>query len=129
MDTVYLTDPQQPSPGQVIVTGDGPSTDMEYPGTHPRLITHGCLLSQRRQSRNKRSKSSQEIYSLPDLDPGGYVVHPACGISVFEGIHGVSIQDIIEDYLKLCYAEGGTLYMPIAQLDLVSEYIDPRKSA
>ena len=129
VNAVYLADPQQLSPGQVIVTEGGLSAGMEYPGAHFGLITHGRLLSQRKQSRSKRSKNSQEIYSLSDLNPGDYVVHSAHGIGVFEGIHKISMQGIVKDYLKLRYAKNDTLYVPVTQLDLVSKYIGPREDA
>ena len=129
VNAVYLADPQQLLPGQVIVTQGGLSAGLEYPGAHFGLITHGRLLSQRKQSRSKRSKNSQEIYSLSDLNPGDYVVHSAHGIGVFEGIHKISMQGIVKDYLKLRYAKNDTLYVPVTQLDLVSKYIGPREDA
>ena len=129
INAVYIEKPQELVPGQVIVTGGGLSAGMEYPGASFGLITHGRLLTQRKIQKSKRSKNSQEIYSLSDLNPGDYVVHSAHGIGVFEGIHKISMQGIVKDYLKLRYAKNDTLYVPVTQLDLVSKYIGPREDA
>ncbi len=58
---------------------------------------------------------------------GDYVVHSTHGIGIFEGIHKIELQGIIKDYIKIKYAKGDTLYVPVTQLDLVAKYIGPRE--
>ena len=79
--------------------------------------------------KKKRPKNSQEIYSLSDLVPGDYIVHVTYGIGVFEGIHKIDMHGIVKDYIKVRYAKGDTLYVPVTQLDLVSKYIGPREDS
>lgn len=124
----YAEDAEEAKPGAVLVTPGSLSAGMEYPGASFALITHGHFASAP-QKRRKRPKNGQEIYSLSELTPGDYVVHSAHGIGVFEGIHKINMQGIVKDYIKVRYAKGDTLYVPVTQLDMVSKYIGPREDA
>lgn len=124
----YVKDPEEVKEGVVLVTPGSLSAGFEYPGAKFSLITHGHIASMPTKKR-RRPKSGQEIYSLSELTPGDYVVHSAHGIGVFEGIHKLNMQGVIKDYIKVRYAKGDTLYVPVTQLDMVSKYIGPREDA
>lgn len=53
-------------------------------------------------------------------------MHNIHGIGVFEGIHALELNKVKKDYIKISYAKGDTLYVPVTQLDLVSKYIGPK---
>jgi transcription-repair coupling factor (superfamily II helicase) len=84
-------------------------------------------LAKTNQSKKKHKKASSKnaIHSLDELTVGDYIVHNVHGIGVFEGIHALDINDVHKDYIKIGYAKGDTLYVPVTQLDLVSKYIGP----
>lgn len=124
----YLENPQTIQRGTVVVTAGALSAGMEFPGAFFGLITHGRLLTTK-QRKPKRAKNSQEIYSIAELQPGDYIVHASHGIGVFEGIHKIDMHGVVKDYIKLKYAKGDTLYVPVTQLDMVSKYIGPREDA
>lgn len=126
IDAVFSDAPRSLERGTVTVTTGTLSSGLEYPGAAFGLITHGQL-SLSKKTRRRRNKNSKEIYSLSELTPGDYVVHASHGIGVFEGIHKIDMQGIIKDYIKVRYAKGDTLYVPVTQLDLVSKYIGPRE--
>ncbi|HEX3039684.1 MAG TPA: transcription-repair coupling factor [Caproiciproducens sp.] len=128
IEAVYVENPEKIERGTVVVTTGALSAGLEYPGAFFGLITHGRLLAAAAK-KTKRSKNSQEIYSLAELTPGDYVVHAAHGIGVFEGIHKLDMHGIVKDYIKLRYAKNDTLYVPVTQLDMVSKYIGPREDA
>ena len=115
-------------PGRILVVPGALSAGMEYPGANFTLITHGHLAAAPAKKR-KRPKNGQEIYSLAELTPGDYVVHSAHGIGVFEGIHKLDMHGVVKDYIKVRYAKGDTLYVPVTQLDMVSKYIGPREDS
>lgn len=46
---------------------------------------------------------------------------------MFEGIHKLEMQGVTKDYLKVRYAKGDILYVPVTQLDMVSKYIGPKE--
>lgn len=87
------------------------------------LMTH--TRTNQSKKKHKKSSSKDAIHSLDELIVGDYIVHNVHGIGVFDGIHTLDIDDIRKDYIKISYAKGDTLYVPVTQLDLVSKYIGP----
>ena len=124
----YEEAPQKILPGQVVVTGGSLSSGLEYPAASFGLITHGQLLSAKKSRRAKR-KNARDISSLSELSQGDYVVHAAHGIGIFDGIHKIDMQGVTKDYIKIKYAKGDILYVPVTQLDLVSKYIGSKDDA
>ncbi len=72
-------------------------------------------------------KKGQSLHSLDELKKGDYVVHSLHGIGVFDGINKLEVGKITKDYIKIKYAKGDVLYVPVTQLDLVSKYIGPHE--
>lgn len=91
------------------------------------LITHSKSLQKKKRSGKVNSKNA--IHSLDELSVGDYIVHNVHGIGVFEGIHALELNKVKKDYIKISYAKGDTLYVPVTQLDLVSKYIGPRENS
>ena len=112
--------------GRVTVLPGSLSAGFEYPTANFALITHGHFAAAPKRTR-KRQKNAKEIYSLSELAPGDYIVHSAHGVGVFEGIHKLEMQGVTKDYLKVRYAKGDILYVPVTQLDMVSKYIGPKE--
>lgn len=83
----------------------------------------------RQKKRKSRSgfKKGQSLHSLDELKKGDYVVHSLHGIGVFDGINKLEVGKITKDYIKIKYAKGDVLYVPVTQLDLVSKYIGPHE--
>ena len=109
-----------PVRGDVVTVG-GLSGGYEIPELNFAFITHKIVYSDAKKIRRKRSKNS--INSLEELKMGDYVVHASHGIGVFEGINRITSGNITKDYIKIKYAKGDILYVPVTQLDLVSKYI------
>lgn len=128
INAAYVDDPQKIERGEVFVTVGALSGGLEYPGAFFGLITRGRMASPKAK-RAKKIKNGQEITDISDLAPGDYIVHATHGIGVFEGIHKIDMQGIVKDYIKVQYAKGDTLYVPVTQLDMVSKYIGPREDA
>ncbi len=90
------------------------------------LITRGNLSAgTRRRTRSARAKNV--FHSLDELHKGDAVVHAIHGIGVFQGIENLKVAGVTKDYLKLSYAKGDVLYVPVTQLDLISKYIGPKE--
>lgn len=87
------------------------------------LITH--TRTNQTKKKHKKVESKNAIHSLDELVVGDYIVHNVHGIGVFDGIHTLELDGIRKDYIKISYAKGDTLYVPVTQLDLVSKYIGP----
>ena len=112
--------------GVVTILPGALSSGMEYSNIPFYLFSHGAVLNTTKK-RNKK-KTSKEICNLSELSEGDYVVHISHGIGMFAGIHKMEIRGVTKDYIKICYARGDTLYVPVTQLDLISKYIGPKEN-
>ena len=71
----------------------------------------------------KKDSNRQKLQSYTDLSPGDLVVHVHHGIGRFAGIQRMPVDGVEKDYIKIDYAGGDCLYVPVTQLDMVSKYI------
>lgn len=115
--------------GTLYVLPGALSAGFEYPLEKFFLITygHGAVMPQKKKTR--KPKNGHEIYSLSELSVGDYVVHNVHGIGVFGGIRKIDTHGITKDYIKIDYAKGDVLYVPVTQLDMVAKYIGPRENS
>ncbi len=73
--------------------------------------------------RSAKLLKGEKIASYADLSPGDLVVHVNHGIGRYDGIQNLETQGVSRDFIKIIYADGGKLYVPCDQLDMVSKYI------
>lgn len=66
---------------------------------------------------------STPLESFVDLHEGDYVVHVNYGVGQFIKIDRVKSFDRERDYIKIAYANGDNIYVPIEQANLVQRYI------
>ena len=69
-----------------------------------------------------KSKAATFLSSLDDLNVGDYVVHVHHGISRYQGLRRLSVQDFESDYLILEFAGRDTVYVPLDRLGHVQKY-------
>ncbi len=119
--TLFLKDVKGlPTRGVVVTTG-GLSSGFEIPELKFLFITHRHLSGGKKPSKIRNNKNG--FNSLEELKHGDYVVHASHGIGVFDGINRITTGGVTKDYIKIKYAKGDVLYVPVTQLDLVSKYI------
>lgn len=116
--------PQEFRKGAVTVMTGTLSAGFQLSDVKFVLMTHAR--TNQSKKKHKKVSSKDAIHSLDELSKGDYIVHNVHGIGVFEGIHALEINDVKKDYIKISYAKGDTLYVPVTQLDLVSKYIGPK---
>ena len=63
-----------------------------------------------------------------ELEEGCYAVHATHGICIYHGIVQVEIQAVIQENIKLEFADDKHLYVPLDQAHLVSRYIGGTKN-
>ena len=90
------------------------------------VISQGNRAATSRRKKMRNRNAANAFHSLDELHKGDYVVHSLHGIGVFEGIEKMTVTGVTKDYLKIRYAKGDALYVPVTQLDLVSKYIGPK---
>lgn len=125
-----LKDTEKLSEGGLYILPGALSAGFELPSVKFVLFSQG-LVNYYKPSRKirKKNNNSQEIYSLSELNKGDYVVHSTHGIGIFGGIQKMKIHGIVKDYIRIEYAKGDTLYVPVTQLDLVAKYIGPKEDS
>ena len=111
--------------GKITVIPSTFSSGLRIPDGDFELITHGQVSGG--VKKRYRNKSENAFHSLDELHKGDYIVHNIHGVGVFDGIENLNVQGVTKDYLKIKYAKGDVLYVPVTQLDLVSKYIGPRE--
>ncbi|RME71010.1 MAG: transcription-repair coupling factor, partial [Planctomycetota bacterium] len=80
-----------------------------------------------RAGRRRRAASGRPITSFLELRPGEHVVHLSHGIGRFVGIETIENREgYTEDFLKLEYAEGATVFVPTSRIELVQRYVGTR---
>ena len=121
LGNMYLRDIKGLPTRGIVVTVGGLSSGFEIPELGFIFITHRHITSDVKPSKIRRNKNGYN--SLEELKLGDYVVHASHGIGVFDGINRITTGGITKDYIKIKYAKGDLLYVPVTQLDLVSKYI------
>ncbi len=83
----------------------------------------------KQRKKRKHRKDGVAIESFTDLHIGDYVVHDNHGIGVFRGLEKISVEGVQKDYMKISYRDGGNLFVPVNQMDMVQKYIGTGSAA
>jgi transcription-repair coupling factor (superfamily II helicase) len=90
------------------------------------IVTESELYAQQGRTRASRAarKSNVEgmLRDLTELKPGDPVVHEQHGIARYKGLVNLDMGEGENEFLLLEYAEEAKLYVPVAQLHLISRY-------
>ncbi len=114
--------------GHVHVLTGSVSGGIDYPAGRMTVISYGRdAKSVRRKTASKPKRDPNAFHSLEELHRGDYIVHNTNGIGIFDGIEQVQMEGVTKDYLKIRYAKGDVLYVPVTKLELVSKYVGPHE--
>ncbi len=97
------------------------------PGVAIQFITETELFASSPQGRRRRKQEQVSnvealIKDLSELKVGDPVVHGNHGIGRYVGLINIDLGDGASEFLHLEYADAATLYVPVAQLHLISRY-------
>ncbi|MGN0157707.1 MAG: transcription-repair coupling factor [Brotaphodocola sp.] len=111
-------------PGEILVTYGKLHRGFEYPQIKFVVITEGDMFGteKKKKRRKKTSYEGKKIQSFAELSIGDYVVHEDHGLGIYRGIEKIERENVIKDYLKIEYADGGNLYLPATRLDGIQKY-------
>ncbi len=115
----YSDAPSEPVKGKILVIRGTLSAGFDHEGFS--VFTHTAVHAEKRKI--PKRKKAEEIRSLEDIAVGDLVVHYAHGIGIFDGVHKLTIGGASQDYIKIRYAGGDELNVPVTQLDRISRYI------
>ena len=114
-------------PGYVTVLPGTISAGLEYAGGKAHIVAYGRDVKSIRRTVKKQKKNPNAFNSLEELHKGDYIVHATNGIGIFEGIEKVQMEGVTKDYIKIGYAKGDVLFVPVTKLELVSKYVGPHE--
>ncbi|HRQ66619.1 MAG TPA: transcription-repair coupling factor [Xanthomonadaceae bacterium] len=84
------------------------------------------LLGERAPARRQRRRVGRDpdtiIRDLTELNLGAPVVHEDHGVGRYRGLTTLDVGGAAAEFLTIEYADGDKLYVPVAQLELVSRY-------
>jgi transcription-repair coupling factor (superfamily II helicase) len=88
------------------------------------IITEQDLLGEKiihkKSTPNKRAEKLLSEQS--NIQEGELVIHRKHGLGRFHGLQTIKTENIINDYLKIEYANNGFLFVPIEDFNLVTRY-------
>ncbi len=67
-------------------------------------------------------KIGTRVTAITNIDEGDYVVHEMFGIAIYRGLQTISKGNLQKDYIKLEYADGDILYIPVENIDRISKF-------
>jgi transcription-repair coupling factor (superfamily II helicase) len=84
---------------------------------------HEIFARRRRVRRRRRYAAGAPVEHLTQIAPGDFLVHLEYGIGRFEGLERLTLAEGGEvEVIKLAYAEGDVLYVPVEQLARIEKY-------
>ncbi|PZQ10010.1 MAG: transcription-repair coupling factor [Rhodanobacter denitrificans] len=90
------------------------------------VLTERELLGERAQQARRRKRAARDpeavIRDLSELAIGAPIVHVDHGVGRYQGLIKLDIGGEGGEFLAIEYAKGDKLYVPVAQLQLVSRY-------
>jgi len=91
------------------------------------VITETELYAETAKARAKREKKRESnvdgmLRDLSELKVGDPVVHSQHGIGRYMGLENIDLGDGMTEFLHLQYADDTKLYVPVAQLSVISRY-------
>lgn len=81
----------------------------------------GTIFISTRRKRNLKSSEAQKLLSQleGEIEIGDFIVHEDYGVGIYEGF----VIEEGNDYLKLQYAQGDELFVPLEQINKLTKYI------
>lgn len=110
-------------PGKILIIVGNLSKGFEYANVRTIVMTEGDLFGRKKtRKRKKHTSEGAPIRKFTDVTIGDYVIHENHGLGIYKGVEQVDVQGMVKDYLKIEYGDGGNLYVPVTQLDLIQKY-------
>ncbi len=73
-------------------------------------------------------KLSSRLSNVSNINKGDYIVHEMHGIGIYDEIVTLTKNGLKKDYIKLIYADGDVLYVPVEKIDRISKFIGKEAS-
>ena len=92
------------------------------------LLTEEQLFGERALQRRRSGTDNEAVVrNLTELHEGSPVVHEQHGVGRYQQLEVLTVGEITNEFIKIEYADGDILYVPVSALNLISRYsgVDP----
>jgi len=94
-----------------------------YPQIKWVVVSESDIIPAAVKKTGMKIEGARKIKAFTDLKIGDYVVHQTHGIGLYTGIEALTVEGVKREYLKVEYRDGGFLYIPTTQMELIQKYI------
>jgi transcription-repair coupling factor (superfamily II helicase) len=84
---------------------------------------------QRKRQKQRVIDPDSLIKNLAELSIGAPVVHVDHGVGRYQGLQTLPIDDDVAEFLTIEYLEGTRVYVPVANLHLITRYVGAAETA
>ena len=121
---VYVEDPyREVLPGEVVTYYGHVDRGFEYPMLKFVVLSETDIFgAEKKKKKRRKLYEGQSIKDFNELKVGDYVVHESHGLGIYKGIEKVEVENVVKDYIKLEYRDGGILYVLATGLDVIQKY-------
>ena len=88
------------------------------------VISHHDLFKDivKRKKYKNKFRMGTMINDISNINRGDYVVHEGHGIGIYDELSTIVKNGYKKDYIKIIYAGGDVLYIPVEKIDRISKY-------
>ncbi len=124
LTAVYTEDPmREVQVGEVLTYYGHVGKGFEYPLLKFVVLSETDIFgAEKKKKKKKKIYQGQKINDFNELKVGDYVVHETHGLGIYKGIEKVEMDNIVKDYIKIEYRDGGNLYILATGLDVIQKY-------
>jgi len=124
LTAVYSEDPfRTVQPGEIVTCYGYVGKGFEYPFLKFVVLSETDIFgSEKRKKKSRKLYQGQKIKDFNELKVGDYVVHETHGLGIYKGIEKVEMENVVKDYIKIEYRDGGNLYVLATGLDVIQKY-------
>ncbi|MCM1302812.1 MAG: transcription-repair coupling factor [Butyrivibrio sp.] len=124
LTAVYTEDPfRTVQPGEVLTYYGYVGKGFEYPFLKFVVLSETDIFgAEKKKKKSRKLYQGQKIKDFNELKVGDYVVHETHGLGIYQGIEKVEMENIVKDYIKIEYRDGGNLYVLATGLDVIQKY-------
>ena len=87
------------------------------------ISNNDIFKSEKKISHRSKYKLSNRLSNLSNINKGDYIVHEHHGIGIYDEIVTLTKNGLKKDYVKLVYADGDVLYVPVEKIDRISKFV------
>ena len=124
LTAVYTENPEREVlTGEVLTYYGHVNRGFEYPLLKFVVLSETDIFGgEKKKKKAKKLYQGQKIKDFNELKVGDYVVHESHGLGIYRGIEKVEMENVVKDYMKIEYRDGGNLYVLATGFDVIQKY-------